>query len=199
VRLGTRKFLEKVISEFEYFEASNKEEAYNLLKKEINFDLIILDVNIPEFSCDQFIDICRVKSPGSKIMILSMNSELVMARRFYKLGVDAYVSKSSMDIDIENAFREVLNNKKYFSNELLKQLALDAFSAQKSYESPFEMLSAREFEIMGYLFQGKNVQEISQLLAIHQSSVSTYKTRIFEKLKVDNLIELYELFKTYNN
>lgn len=198
IRIGVKNILDKILKNYEYFEAVNKSEALDFFRRNINFDLVILDINIPNYSCDQVIEICRMKCPSAKILILSMHSEKLMARRYYKLGIDAYVVKSADGKHLELAISDVLKNKKYFSEELLQQLASDLFCENKVNESPFEILTTREFEVMNLLFQGKSVQEISQILSIHQSSVSTYKARIYEKLMVGNIIELYSLFRVYN-
>jgi DNA-binding NarL/FixJ family response regulator len=198
IRTGLKIILKEIIFNFEFFEASNKEEAIEILKKTNDLDLIVLDVNIPDYSCERMIESCKIRAPKAKIMILTMNSESMMARRFYKLGVDAFVNKGSDEHQLKKALTELINNKRYFSPDLLVQLANDTFYSSTSPINPFESLSTREFEVMCYLFEGKNIQEISYILSIHPSSIGTYKSRIFDKMKVENVIELYDLFNAHN-
>lgn len=199
VRTGVKLILREILNDFQFFEASSKEAAIEALKENSDFTLIILDINIPNYSCEMMIEHCRLKSPYSKIMILSTNSESMMARRYYHLGVDAYVNKSSNDEEIKKAICELLNNKKYFSLDLLMNLANDTFGKGIDSTNPFEQLSHREFEVMLYLFEGKNLQEIAAILCVNASSIGTYKSRIFEKLNVKSIIELYELYSVFNN
>lgn len=192
---GVKPIIQDIIPKFEYFTASTKDEALAILRDHSDLDLIILDINMPNYSCERMIENCRLKSPHSKIMILSMNSEAMMAKRFYQLGVDAYVNKAVRDDQMKTAFVELLSNRKYFSPELLIQIASETFGHSVDHSNPFSQLSQREIEVMNYLFEGKTLQEIAQILSIHPSSIGTYKSRIFEKMQVSNLIELYKMYK----
>lgn len=198
VRAGVKILLSELIQNFQFFQASSKEEAMTILKNNNDLDLIILDVNIPNYSCERMIENCKIKSPNAKIMILSMNSESLMAKKFYQLGVDAYINKGSNDEQLKFALKELIEKRKFFSIELLTQIANETFFPEKEKSNPFEHLSQRENEVLQYLFEGKTLQEISQILSIHPSSIGTYKTRIFEKMNTNNLIELYDLYKLYN-
>ncbi len=197
VRTGIKLVLTEISKSIQCYSASNKEEAFAVLKEQSDFDLIILDVNIPNYSCERMIEYCRVKCPHARLMILSMNSENMMAKRFYQLGIDAYVNKGSDDELIKHIILELFSNKKYFSPEFLLQIADETFGTSAPGENPFNSLSQREFEVMQYLLEGKNVQDISTILAVHPSTIGTYKSRIFEKLKVDNVIDLYNLYNFY--
>jgi len=199
VRAGVKILLSEFIANFEYFQASSKEEALKIMKDNSDLNLIILDINIPNYSVERMIENCKFYAANAKIMIFSMNSEALMAKRFYQLGVDAYVNKGANDDQLKLALTELLNGNKYFSIDLLTQLANDALFPERNANNPFENLSQREKEVLHYLFEGKSLQEISTILSIHSSSIGTYKTRIFEKMNTHNLIELYELYKLYNN
>lgn len=198
VRTGMRLLLKELIPNLNFYEASKKEEAYTIIKEVPFIDLIILDVNIPNYSCERMIEYCAIKCPNAKIMILSMNSESMMAKRFYQLGAVAYVNKGVDDAKMKEIFTQIIQHKKYYSPEFLKQIAEESFGGDAN-ANPFKDLSNREFEVMHFLLEGKNAQEIAKIMSIHPSTIGTYKTRIFEKLKVDNLIDLYHLFSIYND
>lgn len=198
VRTGVKLLLKEVNPNLKVFTAAKKEEAFAILKEIEDFSLIILDINIPNYSCERMIEYCKIKCPSAKIMILSMNAENMMARRYYQIGVDAYVNKGVNDETMKDVFQELLANKKYYSPEFLKQVAEETFGTNNYSDNPFIVLSQREFEVMQFLIDGKSIQETSNILSVHPSTIGTYKSRIFEKLKVDNLIDLYTLYVTHN-
>jgi DNA-binding NarL/FixJ family response regulator len=198
IRCGVKLVLEELLVSFEYYEAENKNDANKLLKEQSNFNLIILDVNMPNYSCERMIENCRISSPKAKIMILTMNAESMMAKKFYQLGVDAFVEKGADLNQLKSAFADLFAGKRYFSMDLLLQLAQNSLSPDENPTNPFDLLSQREFEVLMNLFLGKNLQDVGNTLSLHPSSVSTYKARIFEKMKVNNLIELHEMYKLFN-
>ena len=131
-----------------------------------------------------------------KILMFSMNDEEVYARRYLKMGVMGYIKKDEHVDEIKKAITTVLNNKKYISMGLSQLLIEDMHS--KHPENPFDSLSLREFEIAGHLIRGESVAEICQKLKLHPSTVGTHKSRIFEKLKCSNIIDLNLLAKVHN-
>ncbi len=105
-----------------------------------------------------------------------------------------FVSKNSDLSELRKAIDTVLNGRKYISDTLSEHLA-GMLHKDQSRVNPFEKLSRRELEICSLMIQGQSIIEIAKTLAIAQSTVGTYKTRIFQKLDVKNLVELIELGK----
>ena len=165
--------------------------------KEKNYDLVVMDVNMPETDSFGTVEnILAVKS-GTKIIMFSMNAEEVYARRYLKIGAMGYLRKDAPNDEIEKAITTVLNNKTYVSPELTQKL-LSEMKTKTESENPFDKLSAREFEIVQHLAQGHSVAEISKKLNVHTSTVGTHKARIFEKLHCHNIIDLTNLAKAHN-
>lgn len=164
--------------------------------KEKNYDLVILDINMPETDCGNLLStFCSLK-PGIRILIFSMNEETLFAKHYLKMGAKGYLSKNALDEEIIQAVQHVLNGKKYMSRELLESFGDEISGIQNS--NPFHLLSERELRVAHHLLKGKNIIEISQVMNIHTSTVGTDKIKIFEKLGIKNLVDLTELARIYN-
>src|SRR5690606_4140906 len=133
--------------------------------------------------------------PDSRILMFSMNAESIYARRFLKLGVKGYVRKDEPADEIKHAVLAVLQNKRYISKILSECLADELFANKKS--NRFDNHTPRQFEIVLRLSQGKKISDMCQELQLHSSTVSTQKNRIYEKLNVSNLVDLYAISKIH--
>ena len=175
-------------------EASNGKEITDRLKEK-NFELAILDINMPDTNSPQLVEYVRINYPKTKILIFSMHPEQMYAKRYLKMGVNGYLSKEATDAETRKAIQSVLSGKRYISSKVSELLMDDAL--HKSKENPFDNLSSREFEVASLLIKGKALNEITNILHVHSSTIGTHKAHIFEKLNVSNVIELNELAKLY--
>ncbi len=155
------------------------------------FDLIILDINMPGSDTHNIIHTVKESYPDTKILVFSMNAEGVFAKRYLKLGVNGYLSKEASDVRLLDAVSKVLDGGRYLSEALVNSIAYDFLEGKSN--NVVESLSDREFEIMKYLIQGLGVKEISQIVSLHHSTISTHKARIFEKTGATNIIELQKI------
>lgn len=196
VRKGLRLLIQDYIPHTNIDEAFDGTSALENIKRK-NYDLVMMDINMP--GTDSFVTLETILTirPGLKVLIFSMNSEEVFARRFLKIGAKGYLRKDSNNSEIQNAIEEVLNGKIYVSPELSQKLVA-GIRSKKQPDNPFDRLSSREFEIVQHMAQGNSVSEMAKKLNIHTSTVGTYKSRIFEKLQVQNLVELLSLAKAYD-
>ncbi|CAA7197064.1 response regulator transcription factor [Chryseobacterium potabilaquae] len=152
-----------------------------------DYDLLILDIDFQDNiygSAREF----KEQSPSLKIMIFSENKEELALSYLYE-GVEAYLSKSEGINEIQEAIHSVFMQGYYYSQELLYKFIKSRENKKNITKSSF-FLSRREKVIYNHLLQGKGILEISNLLRIHQSTVSTHKRRIFNKLQVKNLSDL---------
>ena len=161
-----------------------------------DYQLIILDVNMPGTDSFELIHGIISSKPDANILIFSMNPEDTYAKRYLQAGAKGYVSKGSSTTELGNAINTVLKNKRYISPSLSQAIAGE-ISGERTM-NPFDTLSSREFEIAQHLIKGEGVSEIRNMLHLKASTVSTYKARIFEKLKCKNPIELNQLARVYN-
>lgn len=170
-------------TQFGFFHASNKAEIFEKLH-ENSVDLIILDLNFEEGNSITWIQEIKTIFPHVKIIIFSSFDETVYKNRVLSLGASAFVSKLSHPEEIIQVVEQILSTNGNFikinnSNKL----------------SLLNILSNREMEIALLLIKGFGNLEISNLLSIKSTTVSTYKQRIYDKLEVDSLAELIEIFK----
>jgi DNA-binding NarL/FixJ family response regulator len=195
VRSGIKLLLAEVYKQCEVHEASDGDTAIEKLKAG-SFDLIMLDIQMPKTDTFGLMEYIHIKYPAAKVLIFSVSAENTYARRFMKAGAYGFVSKESPLEEIIKAINLVLNDRKYISESLAYKIAEDSFAGRS--DNPFNKLSPREFEIVSLLLNGQTVSDISQSLNIQTSTVGTHKARLFEKLKVTNILELKELATAYN-
>ena len=195
VRSGIKFWLSAEYHNSEIDEAESGKEASQKID-DSDYDLILLDIHMPETNSFELIKSILNTRPDSKVLIFSMNSEGVYAKRFLKAGAMGFVSKDAPIEELKKAVDLILNNKKYFSDAFLGSIVDEKFGNE--YNNPFSSLSDREFEITNLLLEGKAVGEISILLNIKNSTSGTYKARIFEKLNIQNVLQLNDLAILYN-
>lgn len=196
IRMGLKLLIENSFHNSNCEEAFDGNSAFEKVKSN-DYDLIILDVNMPGTDSFGLLSSILAIKPQSKILMFSMNAEDIFAKRYLKMGAIGYLRKDSEDVEIRDAITKVLNNKRYVSPELKEKL-VEKLSNRYSSENPFDKLSPREFEIVQHLCRGDSLAEICQKVNLHSSTVSTHKARIFEKLQCNNVIDLNTLAKLHN-
>ena len=176
--------------EVEVTHAEGGKQALTSLK-DGKFDLILLDVNLPDYNILSLIPNIFITDPEAKILIFTMTPENILARRLFSMKVAGFLGKKAPDDEIIRAIKAILNGGKYISKDFSESVVTD-FLAGGHSESPFESLSNREYQVMIEILKGSSAKEISSKLHLHNSSVSTYRQRIYEKVGVDNNIELFK-------
>ncbi|GAB2834360.1 MULTISPECIES: response regulator [Ferruginibacter] len=195
VRSGIKFLLAEIYQLAEIHEASDGDSATEKLK-EHQFDLIMLDIQMPKTDSFGLMEYIHIKYPQARVLVFSVSAENTYARRFMKAGAYGFVSKEAPLEEIIKAINLVLNDRKYISESLAYKIAEDSFAGRS--DNPFNKLSPREFEIVSLLLSGQTVSDISQSLNIQTSTVGTHKARLFEKLSITNILELKELATAYN-
>lgn len=184
----------------EYYKANTVDEAENEMQviekiRSHSYDLIFLDINIPNTNTLALLKHLLISSPAAKVLVFSMNVEKMHAKRYLDAGAMGYLSKNAPVDEINKAINLILNNRKYYSQELIETLITRKDNANNN---PFEKLTEREFEIVQLFLAGKSLTEIAALLHIERSTTGTHKAKIFEKLNVKNMVELIELANMHN-
>ena len=195
LRTGMKIIIESFLPHVTIDEAEDGDSAFEKIKQN-EYDLLILDVNMPNTDSFGFVSNILSFKPGAKILMFSMNDEEIYAKRYLKMGAMGYIKKDAPQDEIKKAITAVLNNKRYISAELNEKLLKDLHKGNT--ENPFDKLSPREFEIVQHLTSGESLSEICQKLKLHTSTVGTHKARIFEKLSCNNIIDLTKLAKVHN-
>jgi DNA-binding NarL/FixJ family response regulator len=194
VRTGVAIVLKRQFQNMNISNAENFFELIAILKENI-FDLIILDINIFGSKNTGMIKELRVIQPNIKILIFSAYEEEQYACRYILSGANGYLNKLCSEQQMILVVSAILENGKYIQPEIVDKI-LEA-TLNKTPINPLDVLSKREFEIAKLLIVGDGNLEIANQLNIQMSTVSTYKSRIFEKLKVYNIVELIDIFKVH--
>ncbi|MEO7265315.1 MAG: response regulator transcription factor [Ferruginibacter sp.] len=196
VRSGMKMIIENFLPHCNIDEAEDGDAAFEKIKQN-DYDLLILDINMPGTDTLDLISKILALKPGSKILMLSMNSEEIYAKRYLNAGAMGYVRKDSPEQEIKKAVTNVLANKKYISEALAEKLT-NELNIRHNSDNPFDRLSPREIQIVHHLVCGDSLSEISRILVLKSSTVGTHKARIFEKLYCSNIIDLSTLAKLHN-
>lgn len=191
VRLATLFIIRDVLPTVTAWEAENFPDALQIVSAR-KLDLILLDINIPDGEGFQMIAKIRRLQPDVAILVFSAIDEEIYALHYLKAGANGFLSKNSSTQEIRAAIVAILVHGRYMS-EVVRHALLRAQATPENRQSnPLASLSQRELEVMDLMLQGKWTKEIATFLNITGSSVSTYKARIFEKLGVTTVIELYQ-------
>ena len=157
--------------------------------------LLLLDVAFPDGNSLGIIPTLKKMQPDLKILIFSGYDEEIYAIRYINAGANGFLSKISSEEEIKNAITAVMNSGKYLSKNIQEKI-MDSYIFKKP-ANPLEQLSNRELEVAKLMVDGYGNTEICKALNIQKTTVSTYKTRIFEKTGIDNLSYLIQLFNLY--
>ena len=161
-----------------------------------NYDCIILSLNPILCDNDSLIQNIFIHQKDAKILIFSNDSKTIFAKHYLKIGAKGFISKYSSQEEFIMAINIILSNRVYLSDEIKYELTNEL--VEKKHEGKVEALSKRELEVTTMLANGLSNSEISNIMNLHSSSVGTYKSRIFEKLHIRNIIELRQ-FAQLNN
>ncbi|MFA5326580.1 MAG: response regulator transcription factor [Prolixibacteraceae bacterium] len=187
VREGLRQILSQ-ISEITFIgEAGNGADALDLLKKE-DFTILLLDISLPDKSGLDILQTVKTKWPQINVLMLSMFPQEQYAIRALKLGASGYLTKDTASEELLLAIKKVSAGGKYISTSLAEGLALNL--EKDYYAQKHNSLSAREFEILIKIANGKSLQEIGNELFISIKTVSTYRSRIMEKMDLSRNTDL---------
>jgi len=187
VREGLKQILAELEDSTAITEASHGQEVLEKIHQS-RFDIILLDISMPGQSGLEILKQIKNEKPEISVLVLSMYPEDQYAVRALKAGASGYLTKESAPQELIQAIQRIASGRKYITPSLAEKLAYDF---DKDYEKPLhESLSDREFQVMRLLAAGKTVKEIGGDLFLSIKTVSTYRTRILEKMELNNNAEL---------
>lgn len=187
VRKGVREILAETPDILVVGEAGNWQDLLALLAGN-EVDLVLLDISMPDRNGLDILKQLRRERPSLQVLMLSMYPEEQYAIRALRAGAAGYMTKESALDELVKAVRKVSAGGKYVSSTLSEMLITD-FGPQRS-GLPHATLSDREFQVLAMIASGKSLGEMANELSISVKTVSTYRTRILEKLKLRNNAEL---------
>lgn len=190
VRNGIRRLLEdtnevKIIAEAETGEEGIKRAL------ELEPDIVLMDINMPGIggieACHRIIQ----RNPKQKIIILTVHTEQSFPKRLLEIGAKGYLTKECSIQDMLAALKEVFSGGSYLSASIAQQLALSLIPGVG--QNPVDSLSRREFQVMLMISQGLPNKDISERLCLSPKTVSTYRTRLLEKLNAKSEVDLIKI------
>jgi DNA-binding NarL/FixJ family response regulator len=183
VREGLKRILLEVPGATDIDGAADGLEVLNKIKIQ-DYDVIILDISMPGKSGLEVLKEIRLLKPKVPVLMLSIHPEGQYATRVLRAGASGYLTKDSATEELVAAVEKVFNGGKYITPSLAEKLASD-FSLGDD-KLPHEYLSDREFEVFKMIAAAKSIKDIAGKLFISVKTVSTYKSRIFEKMNMDS-------------
>jgi two-component system, NarL family, invasion response regulator UvrY len=181
VRAGYRQFLEADSSISEVGEAASGNETLDQLRRK-DWDLLLMDIRMPDRSGLDILRHVISGFPDVRVLIMSGLPEEQYARNVLRAGASGYLSKGGSPEEMLKAVRLVLNGRRYVSASLAEAMASDLESKHDPNKPLHAELSTREFQIFCKLAAGAGVGGIAQELSLSVKTVSTYRTRILEKM-----------------
>jgi len=153
-----------------------------------DFDLVLLDISMPGRGGLDVLKELKSRKPGLPVLILSMHPEEQYAVRALRSGASGYLTKGSASDDLLHAINKVLSGGKYISSSLAERLA-DVLD-NNAEKAPHEILSNREYQVMRMIGAGKTVTEVAAEMSLSVKTISTFRARILNKMKLKNNSEL---------
>ena len=148
--------------------------------RELDFDVLLLDMSMPGRSGMDLIRQVRAERPRVRIRVLSMHQEHQYAIRAIRAGASGYLTTESASRELATALRKIAAGGAYITPEVAEQLALGAMPSADAL--PHASLSDREFQVLRMLVSGKAVSDIAEDLALSVKTVSTHKANLMQKL-----------------
>ena len=185
IRLGLIQILKDEYPSVEIKEVSDGE----MLIKEVtlhDWDLVISDLDMPGRSGLEALEQIKLIKPGLPVLILSIYTEDLYAVRVLKAGASGYMNKNAAPYELITAVQRIALGRKYITPEIAEKLLIQTDAPK----NPHEILSNREFEIFKLLAIGKSVSQIADSLSLANTTVSTHRSRILEKLSLSSNAEL---------
>tara|TARA_B100000941_G_scaffold14941_1_gene9125 strand:+ start:6227 stop:6871 length:645 start_codon:yes stop_codon:yes gene_type:complete len=187
VREGLKRILSKCDDINVISEAGNCFEAIRLIQQN-KYSIIILDISMPGKSGLELLTEIKSINPTQKVLILSMHSENIYAKRTLLAGASGYMTKESAPNDLVDAIYKIHKGGKYISPSLAEILVDTIGNSQKI--PPHETLSNREYQVFEMIAVGKKIVEIANELHLSSKTISTYRSRIINKMKLSSNTEL---------
>lgn len=187
VRMGIRRLLEDLPDVEVVADAESGEQALSLVKSH-KPDVVLLDMKMPGIDGWEVTRRLKKSNPQVKVIAVTAVYAEPLPTRVLQLGAMGYLTKESGAEEMAAAIRKVARGEKYLSAEIAQKMAINSLEATQ--ESPFDLLSEREMQVMLMITSGMTVQDIADRLFLSSKTINGYRYRMFEKLGIKNDVEL---------
>ncbi|MBI4809568.1 MAG: response regulator transcription factor [Nitrosomonadales bacterium] len=186
IRKGLKQLLDDTDDMRMTGEAENGMQAIRMVE-ESAYDVVLLDISMPDKHGVDVLKQIKAAHPQLPVLMLSMHPEEQYALRSMKAGAAGYLNKQSAPVQLVTAIRQVASGKKYISTELAEQLANGL--SQGYQELLHQTLSNREYQTLCLMASGKKLSEMADIMSLSPKTVSVYRSRLLEKMKLKNNAE----------
>lgn len=193
VRAGIRMILSGETDIEVVGEAETGEDALPQIRR-LKPDVVLCDLHLPGVSGLEITERIAKADFGTKVIIVSVLEDGPIPRRVIEAGASGYVGKGGDSSELLRAVRDVARGKRYLSSGIAQNMALSGIGGD---DTPFDALSPRELEVAMLLLQGLRQEEIAKRLSLSAKTVNTHKSRLFEKLAIQDTIALSRLARQY--
>jgi len=187
VREGLKQILAEEPDMGIFGEAQNSQEVLEVVQKQ-NWDVVVLDITMPGRGGIDVLKELKDRYPKLPVLMLSMHPEDQYAVRALRLGAAGYIVKGSAPEELVKAIRKILGGGKYITSTLAEKLAF--YLEMETEKALHENLSDREYQVMVLIASGKRLSEIAEDFSLSIKTISTYRGRILEKMKMKSNVEL---------
>jgi two-component system, NarL family, invasion response regulator UvrY len=168
-------------------EAQNAQEAVHHVR-ERDWDVVLMDITMPGRSGIDILKEIKTARPKVPVLFLTMHGEDQFAVRVLKAGAAGFISKDSAPTELVQAIKKLVAGGRYISSSLAEKLAMGL--AEDLDQEPHELLSDREFQVLRKIGSGRTSTQIAEELSLSVKTVSTYRARILEKMRMNTTAEL---------
>jgi two-component system, NarL family, invasion response regulator UvrY len=186
VRKGLIELLRDEFSDLHVHEAANSQQAMDILSRQ-TLDVILLDISMPGRNGIETLKQIRAQGVKTPVLMLSMHPEDQYAIRALRAGASGFVNKETATEELLTAIHRILAGKKYITAAVAEKLAE---TTDLNNKPAHEFLSDREMHVLQKIASGQTVSEIAMELSLSVNTISTYRTRLLEKLSLNNNAEL---------
>ncbi|MDR4890674.1 MULTISPECIES: response regulator transcription factor [unclassified Chryseobacterium] len=195
VRQGMEIVISDIVPHAKIYQTSSLHQVLEIIESK-GVEMAVIDAHFPDGNSLHILPQMKSVNPDLKILIFTGLEEELHGLKFIKAGANGYLSKLSEEEEVREAITAFIEKGEYFS-DLLRDLLVQ-FVYNPDLISPLNSLTKRELQIAELYAEGYGNLEISNSLNIKQNTVSTIKKNIFEKLKIENMVELVDLVKTHH-
>lgn len=195
VRQGMEIVITDIVPNATIYHTSSLQKVIELVESK-GIEMAIIDAHFPEGNSLHILPQMKALNPDIKILIFTGLEEELHALKFIKAGANGYLSKLSEEDEIREALSIFIQKGEFFSD--ISRNLLVQFIYNPNLMNPLTSLTKREMEIAVMYAEGYGNLEIANSLDIKQNTVSTIKKNIFEKLKIENIVELIDLVKIHH-
>ncbi len=180
VRAGIKDIAQRVCNKCSIEEASDAEKGLEKIRN-AQFNAAIVDISLPDKDGFEVVSSIKQFSPDTKILVFTMHSDKVYAKKILELGAEGFVSKEAITGELEVALKKILNGGRYISKKCAEELL---FSDEETSEH--EKLSCREIQVLRLMADGNQASSIAEKLNLSVKTINTYRSRIMQKMKISS-------------